>query len=105
MKTSNTKLVGYARVSTDNQKDEGTIELQEIALKEYCASNGYMLDKVFRDDGVSGGLEDRPGLAEMFTYLETHNEIDSVLIYKLDRLASALSPKICNLISSCIMGK
>ncbi len=91
MKTTITKkLVGYCRVSTDNQKDEGTIEIQEIALKEYCLSNGYQMTQIFKDNGVSGGLEDRPALVEMFSYLETDNTIEGVLIYKLDRLARDL---------------
>ncbi|OGN25202.1 MAG: hypothetical protein A3A13_03925 [Candidatus Yanofskybacteria bacterium RIFCSPLOWO2_01_FULL_43_22] len=84
------KLVGYARVSTDNQKEEGTIEIQEHALSEFADKNNYKLVKVFKDDGVSGSLEDRPGLAEMFSYLETKPRIKGVLIYKLDRLARDL---------------
>jgi site-specific DNA recombinase len=84
------QLIGYCRVSTDNQKDEGTIEIQEVALEEYCISNGYELVRIFKDEGVSGGLEDRPGLVEMFSYLETNTEIEGVLIYKLDRLARDL---------------
>jgi site-specific DNA recombinase len=84
------KLVGYCRVSTDNQKDEGTIQIQEIALKEYCLSNCYDLVNIFKDDGVSGGLEDRPALVEMFSYLESNNEVEGVLIFKLDRLARDL---------------
>src|SRR3989344_2559318 len=84
------KLVGYCRVSTDNQKEEGTIEIQERALQEYAKANGYDLVTIFRDNGVSGGLEDRPGLAELFSYLETDNQIAGVLIYKLDRLARDL---------------
>jgi len=84
------RLVGYCRVSTDNQKEEGTIEIQERALAEYAKNNGYELVKVFKDDGVSGGLEARPGLAEMFSYLESENSIHAVLIYKLDRIARDL---------------
>lgn len=84
------KIVGYCRVSTSNQKEEGTIELQENALKEYAEANGFELKKIFKDEGVSGGLEHRPALAELFSYLEANNDIDSVLIYRLDRLAREL---------------
>ena len=85
------KVIGYCRVSTDNQKDEGTIDLQRRALKEYAEQKGYELVKTFEDNGVSGGLEDRAGLAEMFSYLESkENETGGVLIYKLDRLARDL---------------
>lgn len=81
------KLVGYCRVSTDNHKEEGTIEIQKSALSEYARINGYELVETFCDEGVSGGLEDRPGLAELFDFLEGNPDVEGVLIFKLDRLA------------------
>ena len=86
------KLVGYCRVSTDNQKEEGTIEIQEKSLKGYVEKNGYELVKAFKDNGISGGseLENRPGLVELFNYIENNKEIEGVLIFKLDRLARDL---------------
>ena len=86
------KIIGYCRVSTDNQKDEGTIDLQRQALKAYADAKGYELVKTFEDEGVSGGLENRAGLAEMFGFLEDkeNKEVEAVLIFKLDRLARDL---------------
>jgi site-specific DNA recombinase len=86
------KIIGYCRVSTDNQKDEGTIDIQRQALREYAKAKGYELVKIFEDEGVSGGLEDRAGLAEMFSFLEDkeNKDIEDVLIFKLDRLARDL---------------
>ena len=86
------KLVGYCRVSTDNQKEEGTIEIQEKSLKGYVEKNICELVKVFKDNGISGGseLENRPGLVELFNYIENDKEIEGVLIFKLDRLARDL---------------
>jgi len=86
------KIIGYCRVSTDNQKDEGTIDLQRQALKEYADAKGYELVKIFEDEGVSGGLEDRAGLAELFSFLEDKENkgVEAVLIFKLDRLARDL---------------
>lgn len=86
------RLVGYCRVSTDNQKEEGTIEIQVKALKQYVDKNNFELIKVFKDEGISGSkeLENRPGLAELFNYLENHYNIEGILIYKLDRLARDL---------------
>jgi len=87
-----TKLVGYCRVSTDNQKEEGTIEIQEKALKQYTEKNNFELIKIFKDEGVSGSseLENRAGLAELFNFIETNEGIEGVLIFKLDRLARDL---------------
>lgn len=85
------KIIGYCRVSTDNQKEEGTISLQRNALAEYAKLKSYDLVQVFEDEGVSGGLEDRAGLASLFTFLEeTTEKIEAVLIFKLDRLARDL---------------
>ncbi|MBA7517498.1 hypothetical protein ES705_09552 [subsurface metagenome] len=86
------RLVGYARVSTDRQKEEGTIEIQEKALKEYVDKSDYELVRIFKDEAISGSseLENRPGLAELFNYLEDNKDIKGVLIYKLDRLARDL---------------
>lgn len=86
------KLIAYCRVSTANQEREGKIELQETAVSDYCKEYKHDLIRIFKDDGVSGGLEDRAGLAELFSFLETDEgkEVDGVVIWKLDRLARDL---------------
>jgi len=86
------KLVGYCRVSTDSQKEEGTIEIQEKDLKLYADKNNFELIKIFKDEGISGSseLENRPGLAELFNFIEINEGIEGVLIFKLDRLARDL---------------
>jgi len=84
------KLVGYCRVSTENQKEEGTIRVQVDALWDFTKSYGHDLVEIFKDDGLSGDLEARPALSEMLDYLEVNKEVDGVLIFKLDRLARDL---------------
>ena len=86
------KLVGYCRVSTINQKEGKTIELQTEELKKYCKEQGHQLVEIFKDDGVSGGngIEDRIGLPELLRYCETNLDVNGILILKLDRLARDL---------------
>lgn len=85
------KVVAYCRVSTENQKEEGTVNLQVNYIQEYCQKYCYELVSIFKDEGVSGGLENRPALAEMFSFLESNSKsIDAVIIWKLDRLARDL---------------
>jgi site-specific DNA recombinase len=86
------RLFGYCRVSTDNQREEGTVALQEVALADYCKAHGHELVRTFKDEAVSGAreLDNRPGLAELFGRLEQETDVDGILIYKLDRLARDL---------------
>lgn len=84
------RFVGYCRVSTQNQKDEGTIEIQRIALSKYASAKGITIVSLFEDNGVSGSLHERNGLNSMFDYLEYDKSISGVIIYKLDRLARDL---------------
>ena len=83
------KMIGYCRNSTENQKNDKTIEIQEIALKEYATKNNIDLTDIFTDEGISGGLEDRPALAKLFDYLEAkeNKDVEGIIIFKLDRLA------------------
>jgi len=57
----------YARVSSDQQAQEQTIESQVAALRERVASDGLILDDelCFLDDGVSGSTLMRPSLERL----------------------------------------
>ena len=89
-KTKMKSFVAYCRTSTENQREEKTIELQVESLKEYAESQGIRIQEWFKDDGASGGLEHRPELARLMVYLEGNPEVKGILIYKLDRLARDL---------------
>jgi site-specific DNA recombinase len=52
----------YARVSTDAQQKEGTIESQVAELRRQIALAGDALVKEYVDDGYSGAQMDRPAL-------------------------------------------
>jgi site-specific DNA recombinase len=84
------KIIGYARTSTENQKEGGTIEIQRQALQEYASQNNYELIQIFEDEAISGGREERPALMDLFNFLENSEDVYGVVIYKLDRLARDL---------------
>jgi DNA invertase Pin-like site-specific DNA recombinase len=65
--------IGYARVSTADQN----MALQLDALREAG------VDRVFRDQGVSGSTSERPGLNLCLNHLR---EGDVLTVWKLDRL-------------------
>ena len=60
-----TKAVLYARVSTDLQQKEGTIESQVATMRRQIASAGHVLVREYLDDGYSGTLLTRPGLEQL----------------------------------------
>src|SRR3989344_6733124 len=84
------QAIAYCRTSTESQKEKETIELQVQALNQFATKNEAEIVKWFKDDGVSGGLESRPELIRLMDYLKENDEVGSVLIYKLDRLARDL---------------
>ena len=60
-----TKAALYARVSTDAQQKEATIESQLFELKRQIAAAGHVLVKEYIDDGITGTRLDRPALEQL----------------------------------------
>jgi site-specific DNA recombinase len=78
----------YARVSSDQQKEDNTIASQTAALKEFASAQGFDVpeDWVFEDAGYSGASLVRPGL-ERIRDLAAEGHIQAVLIHSPDRLS------------------
>ena len=86
MSKENMVVVGYARVSTENQLENYSIEEQTERLKAYCAAKDWSLRKLYVDGGFSGGNTNRPALQQMLAAIR-QGGVDAVVIYKLDRLS------------------
>ena len=71
-------LIGYARVSTNDQD----VALQLDALRDAGVT------RVFEDRGVSGAKAERLGLNEALVYLR---EGDTLVVWKLDRLGRSMT--------------
>lgn len=78
----------YARVSSDQQKDEKTIASQTGALVEFARQEGYQVPEewIFEDDGYSGARLVRPGL-ERIRDLAAEGQLQTVLALSPDRLS------------------
>jgi site-specific DNA recombinase len=78
----------YARVSSDQQKEEKTIASQTAALVELARSEGYSVpaEWIFEDEGYSGANLVRPGL-ERVRDLAAEGQIQAVLVLSPDRLS------------------
>jgi site-specific DNA recombinase len=80
------KAALYARVSTDAQQKEGTINSQVIELKGQIEAAGHVLVKEYLDDGYSGTLLDRPALDQMRADAKT-DVFDAIYFLDTDRIA------------------
>src|SRR5512137_407822 len=78
----------YARVSSERQKEEGTIASQTTSLLEYAKAHELSVpaEWIFEDEGYSGAMLARPGL-ERLRDLAAEGQIEAVLIYAPDRLS------------------
>jgi site-specific DNA recombinase len=78
----------YARVSSEQQREENTIASQTASLVEFAKSHDLEVPKewVFEDEGYSGATLERPGL-ERVRDLAAEGQIQVVLAYSPDRLS------------------
>lgn len=77
------KVLGYARVSTNDQVDGVSLEFQETAIRQYCQAQGWILTEMFVDVGSGADTENRP---EYRRLLKSIKKADAVAAHKVDRL-------------------
>jgi len=79
----------YSRVSSPKQVTEGHgLASQETRCREYAKHKGYDVLDVFRDEGLSGKLLDRPNMKAMLSYIKKYKEASLVVIIDdISRLA------------------
>lgn len=106
------KVFGYVRVSGKGQVNGDGFTRQTKAINDYAKANGLEVIQIYKEEGVSGTLAKRPGLANMIFDLESNGHgVKTVVIERMDRLARDLmiQEAICaelakndiELISSC----
>lgn len=85
------RVVGYVRVSTQEQVEGFGLTVQRKAIAEYCKTNDLRLVQTYSDEGISGsnGLDTRQGLTDLLAAAESP-EISAIVVYRLDRLARDL---------------
>lgn len=75
----------YLRVSTDEQK--AAMQSREISI--FLKSKGITIDLEFRDDGFSGGNDNRPGLNALKKAVKA-SQLKVIVVYRVDRLCRSL---------------
>lgn len=85
------RVVGYCRVSTAGQADNGhSLDAQRERLEAYCVAHNLELVAVKVDRGMSAkSMEGRAGLGAALTMLRK-GRADGLLVTKLDRLTRSL---------------
>ena len=82
-------MVGYIRVSTDEQADSGLgLASQRAAIATEATRRGWSLVAV-HEDALSGKSLDRPGLVAALAAVES-GEAAGIVVAKLDRLSRSL---------------
>ncbi|MEA3225116.1 MAG: recombinase family protein [Planctomycetota bacterium] len=81
------KAIGYIRVSTTGQAEDGvSLAAQESKLLAWADLNGYEMSTVYQDAGVSGSkATNRPGLQSAIE--DACAEKGALVVYSLSRLA------------------
>lgn len=85
------RVVGYTRVSTEEQAKSGLgMEAQEKKIRAYAELFDLDLVAIIADEGISGKTMNRPGLHEVCDLLE-RKDVQGVIVAKLDRLTRSVS--------------
>jgi DNA invertase Pin-like site-specific DNA recombinase len=84
------QVVGYVRVSTDEQADLGAgLEAQREAIRSEAARRGWVLAELYEDAASGRSLRGREGLTNALRAVEG-GRAEAILVAKLDRLSRSL---------------
>src|SRR3954469_45725 len=85
------RVIGYIRVSTEEQASEGvSLDAQRCKLEAYAKLYELDLVAVEVDAGVSAKTLERPGLRSALARL-ARGDVEGLLIAKLDRLSRSVA--------------
>jgi site-specific DNA recombinase len=85
-----TRVIGYIRVSTSKQANEGwSLDAQLERLRAYAIAVDLVLVDIVIDAGLSAKSLNRPGIQQALSRLEA-GEASGLLIVKLDRLTRSV---------------
>ena len=91
------QAIGYVRVSTDRQAEQGvSLEAQEAKIRAMATVQSAELLEVIVDGGESAKSLNRPGLQRLLGLVNA-GKIDSVIVAKLDRLTRSVKD-LCGLL-------
>ena len=93
MSAENSRAAIYARTATVKAQNEKNVSTGQVAgCTEYIMKQGYLSSQnhIYVDDATSAIFDERPALASLRQAIARH-EIDVVVVYTLDRIASSMA--------------
>ena len=78
----------YIRISTNQEKQSNSLELQEQTIREFAKRNGYKITKIF-SESATGTDDNRPILKQAIENTLSTN--DYLIALRVDRLARSCS--------------
>jgi len=86
----NKKIVGYCRVSTLEQKKKGFgIDIQIREIDRFAKDNRLIVDRIFKDEAVSG-IEEKKEELDILSDLCEKGEIEAVIFPSTDRTSRSV---------------
>lgn len=86
-----TTMIGYLRVSTEEQANSGLgLDAQRDTIQRYADAHGWDIEW-YEDAGLSAKSLDRPQLQAALTRLHSkRRDVDGIVVAKLDRLSRSV---------------
>jgi len=80
------KSIIYLRNSSENQNCDESLKLQRNQCLSYAKANKLEIVKIFQEAAKSGiKTEGREQLKELLDFCSKNNNVDLVIVYKIDR--------------------
>ena len=91
MKTETKKVIGYIRVSSQQQvEDKESLERQAEKIRAYCALKGIIGLEIISDEGISGyKTSTRKGYQTLLKLCKA-GQVKTLIVYDLSRLSRSL---------------
>ena len=85
-------VIIYCRVSSDEQVEGTSLDVQEERLKVYCERRGYnIIDIPHREDESGNTFEKRPIIQGIMKYIRSHKgQVDKLLVLRWNRYSRDL---------------
>lgn len=80
------KLISYARISSETQRENTSLEQQSLRIAAYCLSQGHEIVEQLEDVESASGKKKRPSFEKALAMVYA-GQADGIICMKLDRFA------------------